>query len=292
MDKGLWRIGMSAPAAVADTFEAALEPFCTALSRTEAEDGRWRLEGLCGTEPDPALLAVALQLAAAAGSVATPDVRIEAVPPRDWVAENLADFPPIGIGRFFVHGSHFEGPLPPSRIALWVDPAVAFGSGRHASTSGCLQAIDRLSRRRFGRPLDMGCGSGILAIAMAKLWRVPVMAADIDAASVGVTRTNARLNGVGNRVRAILADGYADPGVRRSRPFDLIVCNILARPLKRMARGLSVHLAPGGVAVLSGFLTRDANDVLAAHRATGLRLRRRITIDGWQTLILERPRGG
>jgi len=289
MDEGLWRISVWAPSAAADTIEAAIEQFCTAVSRTEAEGGYWWLDGLCGMEPDATLLAVALELAATAEGVAVPDVHVEAVPPRDWVADNLAEFPPIGIGRFFVHGSHFEGPVPASRIGLWVDPAIAFGSGRHASTSGCLRAIDELSRRQFTRPLDMGCGSGILAIAMAKQWQVQVVAADIDAASVAVTRTNARLNGVGNRINAVRADGYAVPLVRRNRPFDLIVCNILARPLKRMARDLSGHLAAGGVAVLSGFLSRDGNDVLAAHRATGLRLHRRITIEGWQTLILERP---
>lgn len=279
---------MWAPAAAAVTFEAALDPFCEALCHTEIDGSRWRIEGVCTTKPDAVRLGVAVELAAAAGGIAAPDVCIEALPPRDWVADNLAEFPPIGIGRFFIYGSHFEGPLPAARIKLRVDPAVAFGSGRHASTSGCLEAIDRLYRERFERPLDMGCGSGILAVAMAKLWRVPVLAADIDTVAVSVTRTNARLNGVGHLVRAILADGYAAPGIRSRRPFDLIVCNILARPLKRMARDLAGHLAPGGVAVLSGFLARDAHDVLAAHRATGLRLRRRITIDDWQTLILTR----
>ncbi len=280
---------MEAPAAATGAFEAALEPFCEAISRAEPEGGQCRIVGMCGTEPNPALLEVALELAAAAGCVAAPDVRVEAVPPRDWVADNLAEFPPIGVGRFFIYGSHFQGSLPAARIGLRVDPAVAFGSGRHASTTGCLEALDHLSRWRFERPLDVGCGSGILAIAMAKLWRVPVMAADIDPVAVAVTRTNARLNGVGNQVRALRADGYAAPAMRRGRPFDLIVCNILARPLKRMARDLSCHLAPGGVAVLSGFLALDGHDVLAAHRATGLRPRHRIVIDDWQTLIVERP---
>ncbi len=291
MDEGLWRIGLSAPAAAALTFEAALDPFCEAVCRMEGGGGQWRIEGVCGARPDPVRFGVAVELAAAAGGVAAPDVCIEALPPRDWVADNLAEFPPIGIGRFFIHGSHFDGPIPAARIGLRVDPAVAFGSGRHASTSGCLRALDRLSRERFERPLDMGCGSGILAVAMAKLWRVPVLAADIDGVAVSVTRANARLNGVGHRVRATLADGYAAPEIQRRRHFDLIVCNILARPLKRMARDLAGHLAPGGVAVLSGFLARDSHDVLAAHRATGLRLRRRIAIDDWQTLIVTRPAG-
>jgi ribosomal protein L11 methyltransferase len=289
MASGLWRIGLPASDAAAGIFEAALEPFCDAVSRTETGAGQWYVEGVCGTEPDPVLLGVALDLAAAAAGVAVPGVRVEAVPLRDWVADNQSEFPPIGIGRFFIHGSHVRGPFPASRIALRVDPAVAFGSGRHASTSGCLEALDHLSRRRFERPLDVGCGSGILALAMTKLWRVPVLAADIDPAAVTVTRTNARLNGVASRVRAVSADGYAAPAIRRGRPFDLIVCNILARPLKRMARDLAAHLAPGGVAVLSGFLARDADGVLAAHRATGLRLRRRVTVEDWQTLIVELP---
>jgi ribosomal protein L11 methyltransferase len=288
---GLWRIAVVDvfPGSAA-LFETALEPFCDTVSRFGDDDGEgdWRVEGLAGCEPDRAALAVALTLAAACRGVPFPQVRVELLPSRDWLAENQAEFPAFEIGRFFVSGSQVAERVLVGRIGLLIDPGAAFGSGRHASTAGCLTALDDLSRRRFRRALDMGCGSGILAIAIAKLWRAPVLAADADDEAVTVTRDNARLNGVGDRVRAIRADGYHAPAIGAAPPFDLIVCNILARPIRRMAASLARELAPDGVAVLSGFLARDAGGVLAAHRASGLRLARRITLDGWQTLVLTR----
>ena len=201
---------------------------------------------------------------------------------------NLEDFPAITIGRFFICGAHDPGAVAGGLIELRIDAATAFGSGRHASTAGCLAALGLLASRPISRPLDMGCGSGILALAMARLWRVPVMAADIDPEAVVVTRRNARRNRVGGLVRALSADSYRAPGIAARAPYDLIACNILARPLRRMAKDLARSLAPGGAAILSGFLEADANAVLAAHRLQGLRLIRRITIDGWQTLIVGR----
>jgi ribosomal protein L11 methyltransferase len=289
MADSLWRTSIDVAAGAAPAFGAALEPFCETVSWFgEEEEGAWRVEGLSLNEPDRAALEIALALAAACHGVQRPEARIEHLASRDWLAENLARFPSFGIGRFFIYGSHITERVPVGRIGLLVDPGTAFGSGRHASTAGCLTALDDLSRRRFRRPLDMGCGSGILAIAMAKLWRAPVLAADADGEAVVVTRRNARLNGVGDLVRTARADGYHAPGIRAARPFDLIVCNILARPIRRMAAGLAGGLMPGGVAVLSGFLERDADGVLVAHRASGLRLVRRITIDGWRTLVLTR----
>ncbi len=288
MTDGVWRIAIDVVAAVATAFETTLEPFCETVSMFGEDEGEWRVEGLSRNEPDRAALEIALALAAACHGMPAPDARVEHLAGRNWLAENLARFPSFGIGRFFIYGSHITERVPIGRIGLLVDPGTAFGSGRHASTAGCLTALDGLSRRRFRRPLDMGCGSGILAIAMTKLWRAPVLAADADGEAVVVTRQNARLNGVGDLVRAIRANGYHAPDIRAAQPFDLIVCNILARPIKRMAMGLAQGLDPGGVAVLSGFLERDAGGVLAAHRASGLRLVRRITIDGWQTLVLTR----
>jgi ribosomal protein L11 methyltransferase len=289
MADGVWRVSIDVAAIAAPAFATALEPFCETVSMFgEEEEGAWRVEGLSPCEPDRSALGIALALAAACHGTQPPEARLEHLDSRNWLAENLARFPSFGIGRFFIYGSHITERAPIGRIGLLVDAGTAFGSGRHASTAGCLTALDDLSRRRFRRSLDMGCGSGILAIAMAKLWRASVLAADADGEAVVVTRQNARLNGVGDRVRAIRANGYHAPAIRAGRPFDLIVCNILARPIKRMAAGLARGLQPGGVAVLSGFLERDAAGVLFAHRASGLRLSRRITIDGWQTLVLTR----
>jgi ribosomal protein L11 methyltransferase len=285
----LWRIAVDVAAGDVPLFEAALEPFCDTVSRFgDDDDGDWRVEGLAGRAPDRTALDVALALAAACRGVPVPEACVEPLPSRNWLADNQAEFPAFTVGRFFVHGSHLAEPIPTGRIDLLIDAGAAFGSGRHATTAGCLRALDDLARRRFRRPLDMGCGSGILAIAIAKLWRVPVLAADADGGAVAVTRNNARLNGVGDRVRAVRSDGCRSPAIAAAPPFDLIVCNILARPIRMMAPSLARRLAPGGVAVLSGFLERDANGVLAAHRGQGLRLVRRIAIDGWRTLVLTR----
>ncbi len=281
---------LEVPAPAVAAFAAAVESHCEAVSWFGEDKGPWQIEGYAATPPDRGALAVAVALAAAASKIAVPEIRIEPLPSTDWARGNLDDFPAITIGRFWIHGSH-DLKAPPSRqIPICVDAATAFGTGRHASTAGCLAALSLLAHRPVTRFLDMGCGSGILAIAAAKLWRIPVMAVDNDPEAVIVTRQNARRNRVGRLVTALCADSYAAPGIITRAPYDLIASNILARPLRRMARDLARCLTPGGVVVLAGFLETDANAVLAAHRLQGLRLARRITIDGWQTLMVVRQR--
>ncbi len=176
--------------------------------------------------------------------------------------------------------------MPAERIGLRIDAATAFGTGEHATTRGCLLALDTLARRGpRHRVLDMGTGTGILAIAAAKTWRRPVLARDIDHEAVRIAGLNAARNGVGALVMARRSDGYLTRGII-DRRFDLVFANILARPLMRMAPRLSRALAPGGIAVLSGLLGRQERAVLAAHRAQRLVLRRRIADDGWHTLMM------
>ena len=196
-----------------------------------------------------------LAAAAAAAHVPVPDVTIEPLPAVDWVAESQKARPPVRAGRFYVFGSHVAGPAPAGTIPIRIDANVAFGTGHHESTEGCLLALDALARtRRPVRPLDLGCGTGILAIAMAKLWPGPVMACDLDEDALRVTRDNAALNGVGSQIRAVRSDGLRGPRVARGGPYDLIVANILSEPLRRMAGDLVGALAPGGTVVLAGFL--------------------------------------
>jgi ribosomal protein L11 methyltransferase len=239
--------------------------------------------------PDWPALDLALAIAAASMGVSPPEVTIEPLPDRDWLAENRERFAALRIGRFLIQEPEDQTPTPPGLIALRIEAATAFGSGRHGSTDGCLRALHMLRGRRTRRALDLGCGSGILAIAAAKLWRVPVLASDVDPHAVAVARANARLNDVRNLVRVIVADGYRSSAIAARRPFDLVLCNILSRTLKRMAGGLARHLAPMGTAILAGLLTRDGNDVLAVHRAVGLGLLRTIDVEGWRTLVLRRP---
>lgn len=286
----LWRVRLTVSAVAAGAFAEALEPFCQSVSWSAGDDdGNADVEGICLGRPHRPALAQTVTCAAAALGTAPPAPRFSRLEPRDWLAENAGAFPPIEAGRYYIHGSHEATAPPPGCLAIVMDAGAAFGTGEHPSTRGCLLALDALARRRrFRAPLDMGCGAGLLAIAMAKTWRRPVVACDIDPRAARVAGANAELNGVGGWVRAGQGDGYGAPFVRRAAPYDLIVANILARPLRRMAGALAGALARPGVAVLSGFLERDGARVLAAHRRRGLRPWRRITVDGWQTLVLRR----
>lgn len=288
-DADAWRIEVTADADTVEAFESAINPFCGAVSWFVCDDGpRWRIEGYSATMPDRQALIAALDEAAAALAAVPPTMFIHRLKPRDWVAENLTIFPPVEVGRYFIYPTFYKGKVPPGRVSLCMNPGAAFGSGEHASTGGCLLALDRLARRRrFKSALDLGCGSGILAMAVAGTWRAKVTAADLDGKAVLVARDNVRRNRMGRLIRVTQSDGYLSPVIRKGAPFDLIVCNILAAPLRRMAVDLGRCLKKrGGVAVLGGFYAGDANRVLAAHRAQGLRLLQCFDINGWRTLVL------
>ena len=293
----IWRIRVSVTLAAIEACEAAMAPFAEVSSwfledpeadETE-ENTRWLLEGFAREAPDRVALETALELATASLGMAAPRLEIEQIPDQDWVTANLRDFPPIDAGRFYVHGSHYDGALPAGKITLKIDAGAAFGSGEHATTRGCLLAIDGLlRRRRYRRALDLGCGSGILAMGLAKATRRLVLAADIDPVAVKVAKRNALQNGVRPYLRAVTSPGYRSRAIGRRRPFDLIIANILTRPLVAMAADLANHLAPGGQAVLSGLLVRQERQVLAAHKLQGLSLLARLRIQGWSTLVLSR----
>lgn len=285
----LWRICIDIDDTHVPAFEAALEPFVESLMWTVDEDmrGQQRMEGYTTTPPDAALLARVLADTAAAAGVDAPELTLEEIAPRNWVEENLKDFPPIDVGRFFIYASHVDLRPLPGRIPMRIDPGAAFGTGTHATTSGCLQAIEALGNKRtFKRPLDVGSGSGILAIAMAKLWRIPILGTDIDPVAVRVAKQNARLNEVERFLDFRVGPGF-HPVPSHAR-YDLIVANILARPLTAIAPDLGRHLVRGGYCVLSGLIVRDERFVLAAYMAQGLKFTRRIVHDGWVTLVLQK----
>jgi ribosomal protein L11 methyltransferase len=284
--------GAEAAAAIAEIFDE-LAGSVSAFETREAgaEPAEWLVETYARQLLLDASLDVRLELAAAASGGAVLDLGEEPVPERDWLAENRRAFPPQRIGRFLIHGSHWRETLPAGSIAVEIDAASAFGTGEHPSTRGCLLALDRLARRRrFRTPRDIGAGSGILAIAAAKLLRREVLASDIDPVSVRVARHHARRNGLARQVRLERKTGAAG----RSAGFDLVFANILARPLALMARDLARSVEPGGVAILSGLLRRQEASVLAAYRPHGLALDFRVPIEGWVTLVLRRgmPRRG
>ena len=289
-----WRIDLSVPADAVPAFEAALAEFGGAVA-TEApgapEGGAVAIQVYLSGEPERARLTARLAAAALAAGVAVPEAAVERLPDVDWVAESHKALPAVAAGPFYLHGAHVTEAPPEGAIPIRIEAGPAFGTGRHESTRGCLLALADLAAigpkggRRVRRALDMGCGSGLLAIAIAKLWACPVLAVDSDPAAVRAAAGNAAANDVGDLVAVRLGEGYDGTALGADTRFDLIAANILAGPLMAMAPGLKRHLAPGGVAVLAGLLADQADATIAAHAP--LRLARRIPLGDWVTLVLE-----
>ena len=276
------------PEAALEAYEAAFDAACDTVGFfLDDEDARtWRLEGVRDAGADEARLHQALLVAASVSGVEA-TLHREPTEAEGWLARTQASFPPMRVGRrFLVRGTHDAGPRPAGLVTLTLDAGLAFGSGEHGSTRGCLRALELVARRRPVRMLDLGTGSGILAMAAARLLHRPVLATDIEPWSVRVARQNAAANGVAHLVRPVLADGWRTPVVRAGAPYDLVLANILARPLCRMAADLARHLAPGGRVILSGLLRSQCRMVLAAHRRQGLALERALAEGQWATLVL------
>lgn len=213
------------------------------------------------------------------------DLTHEDLGDEDWVAMSLEGLRPVSAGRFFVHGAHDRTLVPAGSIGVEIEAGQAFGTGHHGTTAGCLEALEHVLRRRsFGKILDLGTGTGLLAIAIAKACHQPVLASDIDRVSVDVARENARLNQVANWVHVVEANGMHHSAIRGNAPFDLVVANILAGPLMVMSGKIAGQLASGGFLILSGILDAQANRVVAAYVAHGLSVQRRSSREGWTTL--------
>jgi ribosomal protein L11 methyltransferase len=215
-------------------------------------------------------------------------VRVEALPDQDWVKLSQEGLPPVRAGRFFVYGAHDKGRAPVNTEPLAIDAGVAFGTGHHETTSGCLTALEWLRHTRFmpTNALDLGCGTGVLALAAQRLWRIPVMASDLDPQAIDVTRENLRLNGGQMHVRAVVAEGFTHPAVAAGGPYSLIIANILAGPLTFLAPGIRRHTAHNGKVLLSGLLRNQELLVLSFYRGWGFRLQRRWRLGPWSVLLL------
>ena len=243
-----WQVEITVQRRDAALFEGVFAA-AESVSSSAAGDDAWCLRAIFTTPPPRALIEASIALAAGTAMVAPPRLSIEPLADKDWVAEGLKHLDAVRVGRFFIRGGHVPACGIPGRIDLQVEAGQAFGTGHHATSAGCLAALDRLSRRRrFENPLDMGCGTGVLAMAIARLWRRPVLAVDVDPIAVAVTRQNALKNNLHHLIRAEISDGYASRLVRSTAPYDLIVANILARPLVAMAPALALAraLRPGG----------------------------------------------
>jgi ribosomal protein L11 methyltransferase len=215
---------------------------------------------------------------------------VEPLPDQDWIRLSQEGLPPVRAGRFFVYGAHDAGEVPQGAIPIRIEAGMAFGTGHHETTALCLGALsDLVKRRAFRNVLDLGCGTGLLAIGAAKLWHRRVLATDIDRDAVQVTEENAQANGVAPLVHALTADGMTHPGITRHAPYDLIIANILASPLTQLAPSICKALAKGGMLVLSGLLTWQENLVVSFYTPHGLILRTRRRDGPWTALVLEKP---
>ena len=295
---GAWSARVIVAMEHAEIFERAFESLAGVVSLYEWDENTkpvlWAVEGMFESAPPRSDLAARIALAASALNIAPPELVIAKVPSKDWLTETVASFPPLKAGRYYIHGDHIKGAFPTGAVRLVINAATAFGSGQHASTMGCLLALNEIFKRQGQLSprdivgLDMGCGTGILGMAAAKTRRVRVLCADIDPEAVRVTRYNARKNGLAHLTPALMSDGCGDRAIRRHAPYQFITANILARPLVHMAADLSALLAPGGHLVLAGFVRRDEALVLNAYRSQGLRLERRYRIAPWTTLVLKK----
>jgi ribosomal protein L11 methyltransferase len=272
---------------VVDLLNESLDDDQAAVAAYERPDGRWDISAHFAEAPNQASIRELVALAA--GDEVAQHIAFDTVEAKDWVAASLEDLVPVPAGRFIVHGRHDRARVAANKLGIEIEAALAFGTGHHGTTRGCLLLLDQVLRsRQPKRVLDLGTGTGVLAIAAAKALRRRVLASDIDPVSVAVARDNARLNGVGNLVDAICATGFSAPQFSIRGPFDLVLANILANPLRQMATPMAAHLAPSASVILSGLLPHQAQGVIASYRGRGVILRRHLKIDGWSSLLMQR----
>jgi len=261
-----------------------LDPAPVGVGVFELEDGSdlWEVGAYFTDAPDD----IALRLMAAAFGAA--QFAVSELPEIDWVAHVRRELKPVEAGRFYVYGSHDAETLPEGRIGLLIEAAMAFGTGHHGTTLGCLKALDRLASEGFRarNVIDVGCGTAVLAMAAAKIWPETVLASDIDQVAVDVAEANVLANDLNGRVDCLEAVGFDHPDIRSRAPFDLIFANILKGPLILLAPDMAKHAAAGGLAILSGLLNTQAEDIITAYVAQGFSVASRDEIGEWTTLVL------
>lgn len=264
-----------------------LAPSGVGVFELEDGSGLWEVGGYFEEAPDQVALAL---LAAAHGAQ---PFAVSELPETDWVAEVRRELSPVEAGRFFVYGSHDADKLPADRIGLLIEAAMAFGTGHHGTTQGCLRALDRLATAGLNpaRIADVGCGTAVLAMAAARVWPVTVLASDIDAVAVEVAETNVAVNGLQGRVRCLEAAGLDHPDLAAAQPFDLVFANILKGPLIDLAPSMAAAVAAGGHAILSGLLNEQAEEVAQAYAAAGFAVEESERLGDWTTLTLVRRQG-
>jgi len=277
--------GREAAEALAEACEDLIpEPVGTGIFEIEDGSERWEVGAYFTETPDEIALAL---LAAAHG--AQPFV-VSELPEVDWVAHVRRELTPVRAGRFYVHGSHDADTVPEDVEALCIEAAMAFGTGHHNTTKGCLEALDRLASEGFNatRIADIGCGTAVLAMGAARIWHVTVLASDIDTVAVDTAAANVIANGLDGRVVCIEAAGFEHPTLEQAAPYDLVLANILKQPLIDLSGDMARHMAPAGKIILSGILTTQAEEVVSAYQAAGFALDRRDDLGDWTTLVMTR----
>ena len=272
---------------IVDLLTESFEEGQAAIAAFESPEGRWDVTVHFADPPDEASIRDLVSLAS--DDTVAASIVFDSIEAKDWVKESLEGLVPVRAGRFIVHGSHDRDKVRPNQLGIEIEAALAFGTGHHGTTRGCLVYLDYVLRSKAPtRMLDLGTGTGVLAIAAAKATKRRVLATDIDPMSVKVARENMRLNGVGNLVDTVCATGFSSPAFGDRAPFDLILANILANPLRAMSTDMARHLTRNGMVILSGLLPHQATSVIVAYRARGLVLRKHQIIEGWSSLLMQR----
>jgi len=280
-----------------EQFIEAFEKFSSNVVYFEKEGSRtvesmpedlWQIEIYFEQEPDLIQIKKEIILVAEALNIDCPEVLISTVDDKDWVSETQKNFIPINAGKFYIHSSYYKDNFPKDKISIEMNAGRAFGTGEHETTGNCLVALSELTHLKFDNCLDMGCGSGILAIAMAKLWNSKIIAVDIDEQAALVTGENVKINSA-QSIESGQSNGYDSALVQKNSPYQLITSNILSSPLIEMSGDAYLHLKKDGLLILAGFILSQEKDVLDAHVKHGFILEKRIDDNNWPVLIMKKP---
>lgn len=290
-----WNLTCSVPLDDVEKFVEVLDLHLSSIGWFETENPDvWMIEGTTRYALNLELLQSLVAQVAKEHHIPIPQIHLEKRPDADWLAQTWKNFPPLEIADFYIYGSHAKGEIPKNLIGMEMNAATAFGSGEHETTTGCLQALCHFKKDglQVQTSLDMGCGSGVLSIAIAKLWHVPVLAIDNDPECVRITEQNVLMNQCALFVHALCNEGFEEGICQQYGPFDLIVANILAGPLCDMAPDMIAHMAQEGRIILSGLLTRQVEEVRAAYEAVGAALEGTEKRGDWVTLKFKRVSTG
>ncbi len=293
IDYDNWKLEMLVSEDSLPSFEMALDGDEVALLAMETKEGSgiWKLEAIYQDRPDMSEIDIKIELAAKSLGIDVPVYTIGALPHKNWLKDSIISFPPVTIDNYYIYGSHIKEAPPKDKIPLKIDAATAFGSGEHPTTAACIKAIGFVASGKYKKAkrvknvLDMGCGSGILSIAAAKTFKCPILAVDIDKEATRVTSESAKTNEVSEYITTCTGNGYKDDMVKDGALYDLILANILARPLISMASDARRNLRPDGILVLSGLLQSQEDWVSSAYRVEGFTLIKKYHIGEWSALI-------